>query len=307
MRIRRTGLMIVGIAAGVLCGVAVGADEVCDKTSDEMLEACEHAAIADYRVALANCENLLTPNEREDCRRNAKRDRKSAEKSCKEQLKAREEVCDLLGEGPYHPDIHPDRFGAVIDNPYWPLTPGTTFIYEGLTQGGLERVEVTVTRNTRKIMGVTCVEVRDIVTLKGEVIEDTLDWYAQDLDGNVWYFGENVKDYEDGLIVSLEGSFTAGVDGAQPGIIMLAQPKAGDAYRQEFDLGNAEDLGEVLSLTESVVVPFGSFDDCLQTRDFTPMEPDALEHKFYAPGVGQVLTVNVETGERVELIDIIRG
>ncbi|MGH7863894.1 MAG: hypothetical protein ACREQB_02815, partial [Candidatus Binataceae bacterium] len=128
---------------------------------------------------------------------------------------------------------------------------------------------------------------------------------AQDLDGNVWYFGENSKQLSGGLVIGVEGSWTAGEDGAKPGIIMMAHPAIGDFYRQEFLLGTAEDVAEVLSVSESVTVPFDSFDDCLKTEDSTPLEPDVAEAKFYAPGVGFVLTIiDPATGEKLELVEI---
>jgi hypothetical protein len=152
-------------------------------------------------------------------------------------------------------------------------------------------------------MGVTCVVVRDTVTLDGEVVEDTYDWFAQHVDGAVWYFGEDTKEYEDGQVSSTEGAWEAGVDGAQPGIVMPAEPKVGDSYRQEYYQGEAEDMAEVLSLTESVTVPAGTYQDVLMTEDVNPLEPDVVEHKYYASGAGLVLTVQVEGGsDREELV-----
>src|SRR5262249_59969637 len=116
----------------------------------------------------------------------------------------------------------------------------------------------------RVILGVTCVEVHDTVTLDGELSEDTLDWFAQDKDGNVWYFGENTHELEDGLITTIEGTFMAGVNRDKPGIIMKAHPAVGDFYRQEFSLANAEDFAETLSLNEIVTVPFGTFNHLLK-------------------------------------------
>jgi len=223
---------------------------------------------------------------------------------CKDQFDARQAVCDRLGGAPYDPVINPSDFVAVIDNPYFPLVPGTTFIYEGQISQGLEHDEFFVTHKTKLILGVTCIEVRDTVKVNGELTEDTLDWFAQDKAGNVWYFGENTHELVGGLITTIDGTFTGGVDGAKPGIVMEAHPAIGDFYRQEFDLGNAEDFAEVVSLTESVTVPFGSFTNCLKTRETTPLETDLLEHKFYAPGIGNVSTVDANTGEKVELIQI---
>jgi hypothetical protein len=140
----------------------------------------------------------------------------------------------------------------------------------------------------------------------GQVVEDTFDYYAQDRAGNVWYFGENTAIIENGFPVSVEGTWIAGVDGAKPGIIMLAHPRVGQFYRQEFALGTAEDVAQVLSLNASVTVPFGSFTNALETRDTSPLEPDVVENKFYVKGVGDVLEVDRSTGERSELVRIIR-
>jgi hypothetical protein len=202
------------------------------------------------------------------------------------------------------PTIEPANFVRTIDNPYLPLKPGTTFVYEGTKEGQPQGDEVQVTHETKTILGVDCVVVRDRVTAEGKLLEDTRDWYAQDKDGNVWYFGEDSKSYENGKI-STEGSWEAGVDGAQPGIIMPAQPKVGDSYRQEYYAGVAEDMAEVLSLSESVSVRYGSFHDVLLTREWTPLEPDTEENKSYAPGVGMILEVTTKgEKERFELVDV---
>jgi hypothetical protein len=181
-----------------------------------------------------------------------------------------------------------------------------TLVYDSHSERGLERIEVSPTGKKKVILGVSCVEVRDVVTLEGVPIEDTLDWFAQDKWGNVWYFGELSLNFEHGELVSLDGSWKAGVGGAFPGIIMKADPKVGDVYRQEYWIGEAEDIGEVFGLDETVVVPFGTFANCLQTEDQTPIEPDVEEFKYYAPGVGFVLSENAKTGERAELVDILR-
>jgi len=207
---------------------------------------------------------------------------------------------------PYAPVINPDDFVDQIDNPYLPLVPGTTYIYEGVSEDGAERNEVQVTNDTKVIMNVTCIVVWDRVWLEGDLIEETFDWYAQDKDGNVWYFGEDSKEISNGVVVSTEGSWEAGVDGAQPGIVMLGTPAVGDEYRQEYYKGEAEDMAEVLSLTESVTVPHGSFDDCLVTKDWTPLEKGVAENKYYAQGVGLVKELAVEGGTGyMELVDVI--
>ena len=163
--------------------------------------------------------------------------------------------------------------------------PGRTYIY----QGGGETVTYMVTRETREILGVPCAVIHDVVTKNGEVIEDTTDWYAQDLDGNVWYFGEVAQNFVDGILANLDGSWIAGVDRAQPGIIMKAQPAVGNLYRQEFHLGTAEDMSEVTAVTGSTRTPAATCSGtCLVTRDFTPVEPGIDTVKYYAPGIGLI-------------------
>jgi hypothetical protein len=145
------------------------------------------------------------------------------------------------------------------------------------------------------------------VTEGGEVVEDTYDWYAQDADGNVWYLGEDTKEFEGGKVVSTAGSWEAGVDGAQAGIVVPGTPELGLEYRQEHYEGEAEDRGKVLSLDEWVEVPAGTYRPALMTKDWTPLEPDVLEHKFYAKGVGPVLAITLSGGSgREELVSFRR-
>lgn len=207
----------------------------------------------------------------------------------------------------YSPVINPEDFVEEIDNPYFPLIPGTTFVYEGAgEEGETIRNEVTVTDETREVMGVTTTVVLDKEWKDEELIEETFDWYAQDKAGNIWYFGEDSKEYEDGKVVSTAGSWEAGLGGAQPGILIKGDPQVGDVYRQEYLEGEAEDMAEVLSFNESVTVAYGSFEDCLQTKEWNPLESDSEENKYYAPGVGLLLEVQVKGGEeRLELIEII--
>jgi hypothetical protein len=208
-------------------------------------------------------------------------------------------------EAEYTPTIDPAQFSAIIDNPYFPLTPGTTLYYEGETDGTPQTEEFAVTFEAREVMGVQCVVVRDIVSEDGEVVEDTLDWFAQDAEGNVWYFGEESKDIEDGEVVSTEGSWEAGVDGALPGIVMPANPQVGDSYRQEYYAGEAEDMAEVIAVDETVSVPNGEYTEVLVTKDTNPLEPEIAEHKYYAKGVGMVFEELIEGGEeRMELVRV---
>jgi hypothetical protein len=183
----------------------------------------------------------------------------------------------------YTPHINPADFTTTIDNEYFPMKPGTTFVYEG---GGAEHSEMTVTHDTKKVMGVECVVVEDIEWEGDMLIERTYDWFAQDKEGTVWYFGEDTKEYENGKVVSTKGSWEAGVDGAKPGIIMQAHSKVGQSYRQEYYPGEAMDTARVLSHNAAVTVPYGSFDHALETKEWTPLQPGFSEKKYYVRGVG---------------------
>lgn len=195
------------------------------------------------------------------------------------------------------PSADPADFVEVIDNPWLPLTPGSTWVYE-TTAGDSETTTVTVTDQTREVQGVTTTVVHDVVTgPDGEVVEDTYDWFAQDAAGNVWYFGEETTEYDERGREDTSGSWEAGVDGAQAGIVMLADPRVGDGYQQEFLEGEAEDRATVLSLDGRVVIDLGSYGGALQTEETTPLEPGLTEHKFYARGVGLVYEETVAGGE----------
>jgi hypothetical protein len=211
-----------------------------------------------------------------------------------------------LPQGAERVELDPADFGATIDHPYWPMRPGTRWVYrETDADGSEQRVVVTVTGRTRVVAGIEARVVHDVVTEDGEVREDTYDWYAQDRWGNVWYLGEDTRELEGGRVVSTAGSWEAGLDGAQAGILLPADPQVGMAYRQEHYSGEAEDAAEVLSLDERASVPYGSFDGLLMTKDFTPLEPGLLEHKYYARGVGPVLAVTVAGGSgREELLEL---
>lgn len=202
------------------------------------------------------------------------------------------------------PDFDAADFVDEIENPYFPVTPGAKYVYRADTEDGVEVVKDEVTFNHKVIIGVTTTEVHNTVTLDGSLVEETFDWYAEDEDGNVWYLGEDSKEYDNGVVVSTEGSWEAGVDGARPGIIMLARPRIGMEYYQEFLAGVAEDKARIVSRSKTVRVPFGKFVRCLKTLDFTALSPGAREFKYYAPGVGLVLEVDPDTGVRSELISV---
>jgi hypothetical protein len=214
------------------------------------------------------------------------------------------------GSEPAHLD--PAEFTTKIDNPYWPMEPGNKWVYaETDTKGTVEHVVVEVTNETKTIAnGVEARVIRDTVSESGVPVEITDDWYAQDSEGNIWYLGEYVTNYENGKVVDHAGSFEAGVDGAEAGIAVPANPEPGMSYRQEYYEGEAEDKGAVISVgDEQAQVPFGFFDrDVLMTRDLVPTEPKVQELKFYAPGVGPILSVHTDTpGGRGELVSFTTG
>ena len=206
----------------------------------------------------------------------------------------------------YNPQIDPANFVAAIDNKFLALTPGKKMVYEAKKgDGDIERIEVYVTSEKKIVMGIETTVVWDRVWLNNELIEDTKDWFAQDKDGNVWYFGEETYELEGGVVVNSEGAWEAGVDGAKPGIAMKADPQVGDLYRMEYYAGEAEDAGEVLALGETVTVPYGTLAGCLRTRDFSTLNPSANENKLYCPEVaGVALELDVEDDERAELVSV---
>ena len=206
------------------------------------------------------------------------------------------------GRGTYQPAIAPANFTHVITNPYFPLVPGTTFT--SIEKEGRETQEVrtTVTHDTRKVMGVKCVVVHDVVTLEGVVLEDTYDWYAQDKDRAVWYFGETTREFKSGGRVSTAGSWEGGVKGAHPGIIMPANPRPGAPYKQEFYAGEAEDMGQVVAVGQTVTVPSGTFKDCVKIKEWSMLE-SGQAHKWFAKGVGFVRT-EASSGEVATLMSV---
>ncbi len=310
-------LLLAGAAAAmVVAGNQAGAVTTGDQTPCTQGAGVLHrsslvGARSDFMLAIAKANTNADPADRMEAIAEAHDELDEALELADEQLAARLDVCEALDEDRYDPEIDPRNFLSAEEiaanpNPYWPMIPGTTYIYEGKTEEGLEVIEVTITDETREILGVECIVVIDRVFIDDELREDTADWYAQDVDGNVWYFGELTFEWEDGEIVGLEGSWESGEDGAKPGIIAFAKPKIGVTYRQEMLLAEAEDVGEILALDEHVEVPYGVFDGCLKTADYTPLEPDVVENKYYALGVGFVLEIKLDSDEVVELVDIIK-
>ena len=214
-------------------------------------------------------------------------------------------VIDPGDGGDYHVDINPADFTSVVDNPFFPALPGTTWQYLETASDGEQQTDVVeVLDQHREVMGVDTIVVHDVATNEdGEVVEDTYDWYAQDSAGNVWYFGEDTTSFDEGT-TSKKGSWEGGVDGALPGIVMQADPTASSTgYRQEYLAGTAEDMGQVIADSGSITVPYGTFDDIIHTRDWSPVEPDVVEEKIYARSIGVVHEATVSpAGEQDEVV-----
>jgi hypothetical protein len=294
-------LLVLGITP---MPAAARGKSACLRSASLARKSCKLEGKADRRLEDAKCLQTADPDAAKQCLSDAREAFGEASEDCADQFDARRDLCEELGEDVYAPVLDPADFVAAIDNPYAPFAVGSRWVYETQTPEGLERNEVEVTGETKTILGIQATVVHDVVFLDDVLVEDTLDWVAQDLDGNVWYLGELAQNFEDGELVDIEGSFEAGRNGAQPGLWMKADPQVGDVYRQEFALGEAEDFGRVLSLGAAAMVPAGSYVDCLQTEDGSPLEPDTLEVKTFAPGVGMVLEENPETGERTELVEV---
>jgi hypothetical protein len=201
-----------------------------------------------------------------------------------------------------------DRFTARVTNPWFPLLPGSVWVYRGVKDGEPSREVMKATHNTRVIDGARCAAIDDRLYLRGRLEERTTDWYTQDRHGNVWYFGERTAELDrNGKVKTTEGSWTAGVDGAKPGIFMYAHPKAGQSARQEYLEGHADDHFQVVRLNVPTTVPFGSSQHALLTKEWTPLEPGVLDHKYYVRGIGTVLEQTVKGGvERNELVSFRR-
>lgn len=203
----------------------------------------------------------------------------------------------------YNPTI-PASLSATLTNPFFPFAPGQTYVSSGQTAEGFEVDSSFVLAQPRVVNGVSALEIHDLVYLDGNLIEDTYDWYAEDAEGNVWYLGEDTKEILNGQVVSTEGSWEWGVQGALPGIIMAADPagRMGKTYREEYLRGVAEDQAKVIDTNRSVTVAAGSFTGCVVTDNFTTLEPTLPhEHKTYCAGIGIVLEEVVGGSEQIEL------
>lgn len=217
-------------------------------------------------------------------------------------------VATFFLSGCSHPQFDQANFtnSTNLTNPYFSFEPGKKYVYEGLTEEGLEQITVQRLSDSKQVMGINVVVVSDRVTKDSKLVEDTKDWFAQDNEGNVWYMGEAVDNYDSGSgeLRDHSGSWEAGVDGAKPGIAMLIKPAIGQSYRQEYYRGEAQDQAEVVELGLKVETPAGVFENVIKTRDWTELEPDVVEFKFYAPGVGLIKEVNENDKKEIVLVEI---
>jgi len=311
----------------VLPSALAASPNVCDQTARSLFKACSNEVRDDRNVGEANCANIVDADDQADCSDEVSEEFAESSALCVEQRDARLDVCAELGQAAYdqsdywQPEnfVDPDMIGGgIAPNPWFDLTPGTVNTF----YGGGESIEVTVTGDTKLIAGVTCRVVHDLVTEDGHAVEDTQDWYAQDLDGTVWYCGELTESYEFyagddpevAELVDLEGTWKAFRDRAQPGVLFRVDPIVDDFYRQETAWGDAEDVARVVSVTadglldgdecgdeeEPTTATVSDYlesmcdGDCLVTLEFTAIEPDVYAHKYYAPGIG--LLAEVEDG-----------
>jgi len=329
-----TRLALLALAASLLPAATTAADgnddvsdngKHCSATARATFRACGLTAHADELIERARCFNVSDAAERASCLAEADQAEKEARQLCREQNDARSEICAALGEARYEPDFDPDLFDPDFvhptnPNPFFPLGIGNRWTY----RGGNQSIAIEVLNRTKRIDGVTCVTVNDKVSEGGVVIEDTDDWFAQALNGDVQYCGEQTKEYETFAgdrprlpeLVNIDGSFKAGREGDLSGVIFQGSPIPGQVYRQEFSIANAEDVAQVVSTSYAfgkdrdldTLVPrrlaelLCSAGDCIVTLEFTPLDPGSVERKYYARGIGFFLETVPETGEVLQLI-----
>ena len=297
-----------------LTGAPVLAEPGCAASAHTQRLACEYDLQDDFFTVSARC--LDTANQDPVCFSDAETEFDDGLEECNDVLSARLDLCESLDDATHDPEFGPDFAANFVDplaigntiapNPWFALVPGNLWVYEG--DG--ETIEVEVTGDTKLIDGVTCIVVIDTATEDDVVVEVTDDWYAQDVDGNVWYCGEISENFEEfegdetaePELVDIDGSWKSGRDGAEAGILLPFDPQPGDVFRQEFAQTDAEDVIEVLAVDATEAARGGACaGNCLMTRDFTPLEPEAEENKFYVPGIGLIVEVDLESGDRVEL------
>ena len=305
-------------SAGSDDDIAIFAVGPCSSAAVSMRQACAVDVIDDILEGTAICTDIADDDDRNDCLADVELDKDENEEECEAVFDARLELCADLNDAAHEPMfgtdfaadfVNPLDIGSTVPaNPWFPLVTGNRWVYEGVD----ETIEVVITDQTKLIDGITCVVVIDTVSEDGVVVEITGDWYAQDLTGNVWYCGEISRNFEvfagdvpeEPELVDIDGSWKAGRDGSEAGILLPFAPVVGETIRQELAYGEAEDVVRIESLDATETTPGGACDgDCLMTTDFTPLEPGVAENKFYAPGLGLIVEVDLETGDRVELVE----
>jgi hypothetical protein len=296
----------------------------CSDTAQSLNRACGYDVLDNYWVAIANCTNESEAADRAQCLKDAANTRADESSTCKQQLQGRIAACGKLGESRYDPEFEPRLFDSNFShlthaNPYFPLRIGNRWDYRSATQTN----SVEITGDTKRIDDVTCLVARDLVYEDGVLIEATDDWFAQARNGDVWYCGEEVKNYEtfegdvpqNPELVSVEGRFKADVDGAKPGIIFKSRPTLDATYLEEFSLANAEDYARIVSTnytfgenaTLDKLVPrrlamLLCHRDCVVTENVSLLEPAVLERKYYAPGIGVIVETDQDSGEVTQLV-----
>jgi hypothetical protein len=305
-------------SAGSDVDIAMLANGPCSSAAVSMMQACAVDVVDDFLESSAICQDTADDASREGCRAAVQLQREENAEECDAVFEARLALCADLSDSAHEPMfgadfasdfVDPLQIGATVtENPWFPLVTGNRWVYEG----GGETIDVVVTDQTKLIDGITCVVVIDTVSEDGVPIEITRDWYAQDQIGNVWYCGEIARNFEvfEGdepavaELVDIDGSWKAGRDGSEAGVLLPFAPIIGETIRQEVAYGEAEDVVRIDSLNATETAPGASCaGNCLMTTDFTPLEPDVAENKFYAPGIGLIAEVDPDTGDRVELVE----
>ena len=298
----------------------------CSSSAVALRRACTVDVVDDRFQGRAVCADIADETARDACLAEVDSEAGEEGEECGDVFDARLELCADLSDAAHEPAfgaafaasfVDPAAIGNTVQpHAYWPLVAGNEWVYEGTSiddegEEVTETITVIVTDESKLIDGVTCVVVTDVAMEEDVVIESTDDWYAQDVNGNVWYCGEISQNFEvfDGddpeepELTDTEGSWKAGRDGAKAGILLPASPDPGQVIRQEISWGDAEDVVEILSVTATESAPGGAcVEDCLLTADYTPLDPDVVENKYYAPGIGLIVEVDLETGDRVELV-----
>ncbi len=324
--------VLAAFATPAFAGNANSRATPCTRSASDLFQACHIDALEEKKTTIANCRQLGSSADRRECVDEANAALPEEREGCGAQLEARVEACSALGEFRYDVDplsdpnlefVDPAEVGSTYaPNPYVSVVAGRTLVLRG-GEDFEEIVVIHVTDDVREIQGVDCRVVADVVLeisededgLEYEPVEVTDDWFAQTTDGDIYYCGESVRDFEDGVISAIDGAFEAGKDFAKAGLLISANPTVGHVYRTEFALNEAEDIVEILELStapgedeggENPALSCADAGGCLKTLDSAPLDPESTEYKYYLSGVGFVVALSLEdgelTGEREELV-----